>query len=270
VTGPAVAPALGAAGSVIQPVLAVTGPAVGPALGAAGSVLDLADPLLTPLPGKSTDPVIADDLPAAPGSVAQAATGNAVSAVRDAAAVTTTVVQGATDTADQVLPVDPAGTASRVVARAQTPPVDPPTLPLPIVATQATSSAEQAAAGAAGVLTKVVPLQATGSPEPAADSTLPTRILPSQGVDAPETTEVLTRPLARAAAEPPTEPLRIVTPRDDPEPSAEPRTAPLRIVAPEKSDDPRAESEPDADTPASRRIPAAGAVKDTAGALLGR
>ena len=190
---PAVGPVVAATESVIQPVLAVTGPAVAPALGAAGSVLDLADPLLTSLPGELTDPVVAGDLPAVPGSFAQAATGNAVSAVRDAAGVTTTVVQGATDTADEVLPVAPVATASRVVARAQTSLVDPPTLPLPIVAPQATSATEQAAADAAGVLTKVVPVQVTGSRKRAATDapTLPTRLLPTPDVDtrAAETTE---------------------------------------------------------------------------------
>jgi hypothetical protein len=264
---PVVGPVVAATESVIQPFLAVTGPAVAPAMGAAGSVLDLADPLLTPLAGKLTDPVVAGDLPSAPGSIAQAATGNAVSAVRDAAGVTTTVVQGATDTADEVLPVAPVATASRVVARAQTSLVDPPTLPLPIGAPQATSATEQAAADAAGVLTKVVPVQVTGSPKRAATDapTRPTRLLPTPDVDtqAAETTERLTT----AQAEPPTEPLRIVAPLDDPEPSAEPRTAPLRIVGPETSEDTRAERKPDAPAP---RIPAADALTDKAGALLGR
>ncbi|HEX5813186.1 MAG TPA: hypothetical protein VFY38_13855, partial [Pseudonocardia sp.] len=240
--------------------------ALAPALGTAGPVLDLADPLLPSLPGELTDPVVSGALPAAPGSFAQAATGNAVSAVRDAAADTTSAVQGVTDAAAPVLPVDPSGTARRVVTRAEGPVVDPPTLPIPIVPSQAVSSPELAAVDAAGVLTTIVPLQATGSPAPAPDTTLPTRVLSSQAVDAAETIEAQTR----AEAEPPTEPLRIVTPLDDPDPSAEPRTAPLRIVAPEKSDE-RAESKPDtSDTPASRRIPAADALKDKASALLGR
>ena len=115
------------------------------------------------------------------------------------------------------------------------------------------------------MLTTIVPLQATGSPAPAEDTTLPTRVLSSQAVDAAETIEAQTR----AEAEPPTEPLRIVTPLDDPDPSAEPRTAPLRIVAPEKSDK-RAESKPDANTPASLPTSAAQTLKDKADALLGR
>ena len=272
---PAVGPVVAATESVIQPVLTVTGPAVAPALGAVGSVLDLAAPLLPSLPtlpGELTDPVVSGDLPASPGSFGQATTGNAVSAVGDAAAGTTSAVQGATDTADEVLPVAPVATASRVVARAQTSLVDPPTLRLPIVAPQATSSAEQAAADATGVLTKVVPVQATGSPERAATDapSLPTRVLPAPDVDtqAAETIETLTTPRTTAQAEPPTEPLRIVAPLDDPEPSAEPRTTPLRIVGPETSEDTRAESTPDA--PAPRRIPAADTLTDKAGALLGR
>ena len=267
---PAVGPVLAATESMIQPVLAVTGPAVAPALGAAGSVLDLADPLLPSLPGGLTDPVVADDLPAAPGSVAQAATGNAVSTVRDAAAGTTSAVQGATDAARPVLPVLAAGTARQVVARAESPVVDPPTLPIPIVPSLETSSPEPAAVDAAGVLTTIVPLQETGSPEPAADTTLPTRVLPSPGIDAQaaETAEGLTTLRTTAQAEPPTEPLRIVAPLDDPEPSAEPRSAPLRIVGPETSEGARAVSKPDA--PAPRRIPAADALTDKASALLGR
>ncbi len=260
---PAVSPVVAATESVIQPVLAVSGPAV--ALGAAGSVLDLADPLLPSLPGELTDPVVSGDPPAAPGSFAQAATGNVVSAVRDAAAVTTSAVQGATDAARPVLPVDPSETARRVAARGESPVVDPPTLPIPIVPSQAAGYPEQTAVDPADVLTKIVPLQATGSPAAAADTTLPTRVLSSRAVDGPETTEAQTR----AEAEPPTEPLQIVTPLDDPDPSAEPRTAPLRVVAPEKSDE-RAESKPDADTPAPRSLPAAEALKDKASALLGR
>ena len=183
---PAVSPVVAATESVIQPVLAVTGPAVAPALGAAGSVLDLADPLLPSLPGEVTDPVVSGGLPAAPGSFAQTATGNALSAVQDTAAITTSAVQGATDAVRPVLPVDPSETARRVVTRAEGPVVDPPTLPIPIVPRQAISSPEQAAVDAAGVLTTIVPLQATGSPAPAADTTLPTRVLSSRSVDAPE------------------------------------------------------------------------------------
>jgi hypothetical protein len=247
--------------------------AAAPAVQAAGSVLDLADPLLPSLTGELTDPVVnqagavADGLPAAPASLAQAATGDAVSAVRDVAAGTTSAVQGAADAAGPVLSDDAAGTASRVVARAE-PPGDLPTLPLPIVPLQATGSPQPAAADPPGMLTTIVPLQATDSPEPAANTPLP--VLSSQGVDTPETPEVLTTQLARAEAEPPTEPLRIITPRDDPEPSAEPRTAPLRIVGPEQPDDTRADSEPDSDTPASRRTSAAEDLKDKASALLGR
>ena len=91
----AAAPVVAGTEAVIQPVVAVAGPAVAPALNAAGPVLDLADPLLPSLPEELTDPVVdpaggvADDLPAVPGSFAQAATGNAVSAVRDVAAGTT-------------------------------------------------------------------------------------------------------------------------------------------------------------------------------------
>jgi len=263
----AAAPVLAGTEAVIQPVMAATGPAVTPVLNAVAPVLGFADPLLPALPEELTDPVVdraggvADDL--VPGSFAQAATGNAVSAVRDVAAGTTSAVQAATDTAPQVLPIDPAETAGRVVARTQTPPVDPPTLPLPIVAPQATSSAVQAAADEAGGLTKLVPVQATDSLEPAAvDPTLPTRVLSSQGVAAPEETGAQTT----AEAEPPTEPLRIVAPRDDPEP----RTAPIRIVAPEEPDDARAESKPHAaDIPAPRSIKAADTVTDQASALLG-
>jgi hypothetical protein len=266
------APVVAGTEAVIKPVVAVAGPAVAPALNAVGPVLAFADPLLPSLQG-FTDPVVdraragADDLPAVPGSFTQAATGNAVSTVQDAAGVTTTVVQGATDTADEVLPVAPVATASRVVARAQTSLVDPPTLPLPIVAAQATSATEQAAADAAEVLTKVVPVQVTGSSKRAATDapTRPKRLLSTPDVEtqAAETTERLTT----AQAEPPTEPLRIVAPLDDPEPSAEPRTAPLRIVGPETSEDTRAERKPDAPAP---RIPAADALTDKAGALLGR
>ena len=174
-------------------------------------------------------------------------------------------MQGATDAVRPVLPVDPSETARRVVTRAEDPVVDPPTLPIPIVPRQAISSPEQAAVDAAGVLTTIVPLQATGSPAPAADTTLPTRVLSSRSVDAPEAHRGADTSRGGAADEP----LRIVTPLDDPDPSAEPRTAPLGIVAPEKSDE-RAESKPDADTPASRPTSAAQAFKDKADALLGR
>jgi hypothetical protein len=226
---PAVHPALVATDSVIQPVVVATEPA----LDAAGTVLTFADPLLPLLPEELTDPVVdragavVDDLPAAPESDAQAATGNAVSAVRDTAAVTTSAVQDTTELADPVLPADPVGTASRVVARAE---------------------------------------QVTGSAQPAAvDPTLPTRVLSSQGADAPDATT----PQTAAQAEPATEePLRIVAPLDDPEPSAKPRTAPPRIVGPESSDGTRAESEPDA--PAPGRTPTADALTDMAGALLDR
>ena len=107
-------------------------------------------------------------------------------------------------------------------------------------------------------------------------STLPAQVVLPQNVSpAADTTtpptEVLQEPLKDAPTEPPPEPLRIVAPLDDPEPSAEPRTAPMRIVAPETSDDERAERQPDsADTPTPRSIPAADALKDKAGALLGR
>jgi len=264
---PIVHPALVATDSVIQPVMAAAEPAVAPALGAAGSVLDLADPLLTPLPGGLTDPVVADGLPADSGSVAGAASRTAVSTAQDTAAVTTSAVQGATGVAAPVLPVGPAaGTARRVVTRAETPVVDLPTLPIPIVAPQTDSSPAPAAVDAAGVLTKLVPLPATDSPEPAAvDMTRPMQVMSSQGVDVP--TAETTAPQTRAQAEPPTAPLRIVAPLDDPEP----RTAPIRITAPEKSDDARAESKPDvSDTPAPRGIPTADALKDKAAALLGQ
>ena len=160
------------------------------------------------------------------------------------------------------------------MARAETPAVDPPTLPTQIVPPQATSSPQPAAVDAPEVLTRIVPPQATGSPEPAkvdaptlpAQVVLPQNVSPAADTTTPPT-EVLQEPLTDA----PTEPLRIVAPLDDPEPSTEPRTAPMRIVAPETSDDERAERQPDsADTPTPRSIPAADALKDKAGALLGQ
>ena len=100
----------------------------------------------------------------------------------------------------------------------QTPPVDPPTLPLPIVAPQATSSAVQAAADAAGVPDEGRPGAGDRFPGACGGGHDPADAGPFlPGVAAPETTEARTT----AEAEPPTEPLRIVAPRDDPEPSAD-------------------------------------------------
>src|SRR5689334_11833545 len=137
---------------------------------------------------------------------------------------------------------------------------------MPTVAPQTT---RQAAVDAAGALTTVVPVQPTDSPEPATvDPSLPNRVLPTQGVAAPDSTGPdSTGPRTTAQVDPPTEPLRIVAPLDDPEPSAEPRTAPLRIVAPGKSDDSRAGSKADADQPQPHST--SKTLTGTAGALLG-